>query len=222
MKFPRQSFLKCLKDSQIFVIGDSNSNRMYNYLVDQTSSNKKLHGGPLRMEWSTKDQSFNKQWKINVTRLPHEYPAYLSDGSPLLQYGSVEKIIDGIPSTGGQLVILHYYLHLTPFHLSVARSRVEAAARAISRLLARNPEARVAFRGPHVSSDGWNFNHSIGGDALGKQYMDIISTAFANLKDRVYFLDGWEMTTALENAELHPNDKVPHEMVLMFLSFLCK
>ena len=106
--------------------------------------------------------------------------------------------------------------------MSVGRSRVEAAARAIARLLARNPEARVAFRGPHVSSHETVYNHSIGGDTLGKQFLEIIFKAFARLKDRVIFLVGWEMTTARENLEYHPDDKVPNEMIMTFLSFLCK
>ena len=217
-KFPGQSFVSCLKNSQVYVIGDSNSYRMYDYLVSRTSSRTTVSGS-----WPHKAEAANKQWNVTVKFLPHDYPLFLGQRwTPLRRYGSVENIIDGIPSTGRHLVILHYYVHLTAFHLSVARSRLEAAAMAISRLLARNPEARVAFRGPHVTSYEWEINHSIGGDALGKHYLEIISTAFTNLKDRVVFLDGWEMTTALENQELHPHNTVPHHMVMQFLSFLCK
>ena len=217
-QFPRLSLANCLRNSHVYVIGDSNANRMYFYLVSRSSSKATLAGS-----WPRKAEAANKQLNITLQFMAHDYPLFLGQQwESLLRSGSVEKIIDGIPSTGRQLVILHYYLHLTPFHLSVAQSRLEAAARAISRLLARNPEARVAFRGPHVASFDYHINHAVGGDALGKQYLGLISTTFANLKDRVIFLDGWEMTTALENLEFHPDDKVPHEMVLMFLSFLCK
>ena len=188
---------------------------MYNYLHGRIFSKATL---PCR--WPKKSETTNKQWNVTLQSLAHDYLLFLGQQwESLLRSGSVENIIDGIPSTGRQLVIPHYYLHLTFFHLSVARSRLETAARAI----ARNPEARVAFRGPYVISFDNHINHAVGGEALGKQYQDLISTAFANLKDRVIFLDGWEMTTALENVEFHPpDDKVPHEMVLMFLSFSCK
>ena len=217
-KFSGQSFVKCLKNSQVYALGDSNTLKTYEYLVRETSSRTTLSG-----RWPFKAEAANKQWNITLKFFRHDYPLFLGPRwTPLHRYGSVENIIDGIPSTGRQLVILHYYLHLTPFHLSVAQTRLEAAARVISRLLARNPEARVAFRGPHVASFENHFNHAVGGDALGNQYLDLISTAFANLKDRVIFLDGWGMTTAFENEVFHPNVKVFHEMILTFLSFLCK
>ena len=191
---------------------------MFGQFIQETNSIKTMDGS-----WPGQAEAANRVWNITVKFRPHEYPLFLKKNwTPLLRYGSVEHIIDGVPSRGRQLVVLHYYLHLTPFHLSVARSRMEAAARAISRLLTRNPEARVALRGPHVTSRDWDINHTVGGDALGKHFADIISAAFAQLKDRVVFLDGWEMTTALENAEFHPDNRVPREMILMFMSFICK
>ena len=215
--FPKHFFMECLRDSQIYVIGDSNANRMYFYLVGRTFSKGTLNG-----QWPGAAESENKAWNISIKFWPHDYPLFMGQRwQPLLRYGSVEQIIDAVPSAGRQLIILHYFLHLAPFHLSVARSRVEAAAKAISRLLKRNPMAHVAFRGPHVTSREWDINHSIGGDTLGKQYLNIISSAFEEIKDRVVFLDGWEMTTALENSEFHPDNRVPYEMVLTFLSFLC-
>ncbi|RUS91592.1 hypothetical protein EGW08_000707 [Elysia chlorotica] len=216
-QFSRDASVKCLSNSQIYVIGDSNANRLYSRLLARFPTQKTMPGA-----WPRAAESQNKSFNISVKFLPHEYPLFLGQRwEPLLPYGGVEKIIDSVPSTGRQLIILHYYLHLMPFHLSVARSRVVAAVKAIARLLIRNPNAHVAFRGPHVTSREWDINHSIGGDALGKQYLDIISSAFEGLKHRVVFLDGWEMTTALENAEFHPNNKVPNEMVLTFMSFLC-
>ena len=179
MKFPGESFVECLKNSQIYVFGDSNSNRMYGYLVGRTFSKPTYPGA-----WPYKAEAVNKEWDIKLKFYPHEYPLFLGQKwEQIIQYGSVEKLIDGIPSTGRQLVIVHYYLHMSHFHMSVGRSRVEAAARAIARLLARNTEARVAFRGPHVSSHETVYNHSIGGDTLGKQFLEIISKAFARLKD---------------------------------------
>ncbi|GFN84668.1 nxpe family member 3 [Plakobranchus ocellatus] len=216
--FESQEFLKCFSNSTVYVIGDSNANRIYSILVSRTESITTEPGS-----WPRRAVAQNKAWGITVEFRPHDYPLFLKQSwEPLLRYGSVETQIDAIPSQGRFIVILHYFLHLVPFHLSVVQSRVEAAARSIRRLLNRNPEARVAFRGPHVASQDSDINHAVGGDNLGRQYMEIISKAFTDLKERVVFLDGWEMTISKENAEFHPDDSVPFEMVRIFMSFLCK
>ncbi|GFS00720.1 NXPE family member 3 [Elysia marginata] len=218
-RFTGNSFMKCLQNSEVNVIGDSNAKRIYYFLTENSGTSKVFNRSWPEAPFEAK----NTAWNFTVKFWPHDYPLFLGEKwQPLLRYGSVEHIIDAIPSSGRQLVILHYFLHMTPFHLSVARSRLEAAAKAIARLVNRNPEARVAFRGPHVASNGWRGVLSVGGDVLGKQYLDIISTAFTGLKDRVVFLDGWEMTTALENPDFHPSNIVAQEMTYTFMSFLCQ
>ena len=109
MKFPGESFVECLKNSQIYVFGDSNSNRMYGYLVGRTFSKPTYPGA-----WPYKAEAVNKEWDIKLKFYPHEYPLFLGQKwEQIIQYGSVEKLIDGIPSTGRQLVIVHYYLHMS-------------------------------------------------------------------------------------------------------------
>lgn len=216
-RFNGQVLLQCLKNAVVYVIGDSNANRIYTSLVERTRAKFTRPG-----LWPRSAEAKNMKWNITIKFYPHDYPLYLGlKWEPLLQYGSVEQIIERIPSTGRHLVILHYYLHLVPFHLTVMKSRLEAAFKAIARLLKRNADARVAFRGPHVACEGWGTNPSIGGDPLAKQYLGLISTVFKNLENEVLFLDGWEMTLALESIDYHPDNIVPNEMINTFLSFLC-
>ena len=210
----------CLKDSSVWIIGDSNGIRQY-YKVAVSAGLKHLFYGPMPF-FDVVSRSSRKE-NINVHYSPHEHPLYVTkDWKQLdVDFVSVPAKIDAIPSKGRHILIFHYFLHLTPVHLGLARSRFQAAHGAILRLLARNPQATVAIRGPHTVSLNAKFDIAIGGDSLAHFLVDIIKDVFKDVQDRVLFLDGWELSLSLESAGIHPAGAVPIEISRRLFSFVC-
>ncbi|XP_059158730.1 NXPE family member 4-like [Physella acuta] len=209
--------LDCLRDTSIWVFGDSNGVRLYWQLESVTRCSTTQPGA-----WPHKAVCKNKGNNITLSFTPHEYPIYLgASWTTKLPYDGVVQHIDALPSNGKIIVIFHYYLHAMTSHLSFAELRLRSVTAACKRLLDRNPDVTIAFRGPHVSSFEWDINHTISGDSLGTFYVKIILNVFKDLMNRIIFLDVWDMTIALENSEFHPTDDVPKYMLNMLLSFRC-
>ena len=210
----------CLKDSSVWIIGDSNGIRLYYKVADSTELGR-LDYGPMPF-FDVMTRSSVKD-NIQVHFSPHEHPLYVTKEWKQLDVNfiGVSDKIDDIPSKGRQFLIIHYFLHLTPVHLGVAHSRLVAARDAILRLLARNPQAVVAIRGPHTVSLNHDYNIAIGGDSLAHYLVVIIREVFEDLQDRVIFLDGWETSLSLESAGIHPRGPVASEMARKFFSFIC-
>ncbi|XP_055892455.1 NXPE family member 1-like [Biomphalaria glabrata] len=209
--------MSCLKNTTILIIGDSNAVRLFRALSQITHCT-----GLSSSLWPKAGTCRNKDANIILSFTPHELPLYQhSSWTPKLNYKGVAEQISATPSVGKYIIIVHYYLHATPSHLSVVHSRIKSLAEAIRHLARRNPDVLFAFRGPHVTSFDWDINHTIGGDSLGTLYLQLIQETFQDLRDKIVYLDGWGMTIALENAEFHPTDRVPQEMIRTLLSFRC-
>ncbi|CAG5114478.1 unnamed protein product, partial [Candidula unifasciata] len=208
--------ISCLKNSSVWVFGDSNGVRLVGVTSALTQAEKRTE------TWPEQFIKTDQQNGIHFIFTPLEYPVYLGQAwRRRLPYGGVAKQIDQIPSNGTHLLMIHYYLHITPSHLNIAYLRLTAVRDAIQRLLARNPNVVVGIRGPHVSSVELNFNHAVGGDNLGRYLLAMTRHVFVDLMHKVILLDGWEMTVALENSWYHPVNTVPAELVRTLLAFKC-
>ncbi|KAK6982035.1 NXPE family member 4-like isoform X1 [Biomphalaria glabrata] len=209
--------MSCLKNTTIMIFGDSNAVRVFNVLSQVTHCT-----GLSSSLWPKAGTCRNKDANIILSFTPHELPLYQhASWTPKLNYKGVAEQIYTTPSVGKYIIIVHYYLHATPSHLSVVHSRIKSLAESIRHLARRNPDVLFAFRGPHVTSFDWDINHTTGGDSLGKFYLQLIQETFQDLRDKIVYLDGWGMTLAIENAEFHPTDRVPQEMIRTLLSFRC-
>ncbi|XP_055890467.1 NXPE family member 1-like [Biomphalaria glabrata] len=209
--------MSCLKNTTIMVFGDSNALRIFDVLSDMTNCT-----GVSYTLWPKAGTCSNNDSGITLSFTPHELPKYQHTyWTPKLDYKAVAEQISATPSVGKYIIIVHYYLHATPSHLSVVHSRIKSLAESIRHLARRNPDVLFVFRGPHVTSYDWDINHTIGGDSLGQFYLQLIQETFRDLRDKIVYLDGWGMTLAIENAELHPTDRVPQEMTRTLLSFRC-
>ncbi|GFO39287.1 nxpe family member 2 [Plakobranchus ocellatus] len=210
----------CLKNSHVWVIGDSNGIRLY-YKVADAAGLERLDYGPMPF-FDVLSESAAKE-NINIHYSPHEHPLYVTKIWKNLDVAfiGVPQKIDAIPSKGRQFLLLHYYLHLTYVHLGAARLRLLAARDAIARLLARNPEAVVGIRGPHTVAMNANYDIAYGGDTLARFLLEMILEDFAGLQDRVLFLDGWEGSLTLQSEGIHAAGPSVAEIARKFFSFVC-
>ncbi|BFZ25924.1 hypothetical protein BsWGS_28962 [Bradybaena similaris] len=194
--------VSCLKNSVFWIFGDSNGIRLFNVLSNLTKQGT-VQRIPLMFSKLEFPVYHGSQWR---QRLSHE---------------CISRLVDQIPSNGTHFLVIHYYLHIAPTHLSVVYLRLKAAHDAVQRLINRNPNVVVGIRGPHVTSVDHERNHAVGGDNLGAFWLEMIQYVFADLRSKVVFLDGWEMTIALENPSYHPHDCVPQQLLRTLLAFRC-
>ncbi|BFZ12679.1 hypothetical protein BsWGS_15718 [Bradybaena similaris] len=206
----------CLHNSNVWIFGDSNGYRLMQAVLRITAN---LVGN---LSWPKQYIRWDNINGIKFIFTPSEYPVFLHrQWRQRLRYGGVAKQIDKIPSSGTHFIVIHYFLHLSASHLSVAFLRWKAAHDAIQRLVARNPNVIVGIQGPHVSSIESRKSHAAFGDNLGMFLREMIQYIFADLKHKVIFLDSWEMTEALENSYFHPSDIVFQQLLRTLLAFRC-
>ncbi|XP_059144728.1 NXPE family member 3-like [Physella acuta] len=205
--------LNCLRDSSVWIFGDSNARETYNYLLNLTQC-EHVQGG--YQYWG---HCFQPMYSLSINVNSHEGPKYTHAWSS--DYFTVPSFIQKLPKNQKHILIIQYYLHYTAAHLAVLSLRMKSLRAAIEKLLEENPNVLIGLRGPHISTWQYNENHAIGGDALGQQYMEIIRERFKGLEDKVVLLDLWEMTIGIENADFHPPAFVNREMIKFLLSFQC-
>ena len=210
----------CHRNTSVHVYGDSNSLRMriQPYMLNTTG----CPGGIIR-PWNFRQTCRSEELDYTITYDPHEQHMYFTKSGywPLYRDGGVASHLDAIPSTGRHVVIVHYYLHIVAAHLTAAHNRLVMLRGAIERLLDRNPGVMVVLRGPHPMAIDWVQNHSMGGDGQSVFYRKILHQVFRPIRDRVMFLDGWEMGTAVENERVHPKNSVADGMMRLVLALHC-
>ena len=210
---------ECHRDTTVHLFGDSNVQRMkiLPYMLKEDCQKGLLE------PWNFRQVCRSEKLNYTLTFDPHENHMYFTKHGywELYKDGGVAKHLDDIPSTGRHIVIVHYYLHVLAAHLSAAHNRLCLLRDAIVRLTDRNPQVFVVFRGPHPIQVDWPINHSMGGDTQSLFYNKIIEEIFQPLMDRMIFLDGWEMGTAIENKWVHPKQDLADGMMRLVLALTC-
>ncbi|XP_059175210.1 NXPE family member 4-like [Physella acuta] len=203
----------CLRNTSVWIFGDSNGRLAYFSFTDIVQCVKKEGAYPDRASCVI------PEYNINITLLAHEPPKYVwtrrSDN-----FTGVPDFIQTLPRNKKHVLIIHYYLHYTAAHLSVLSLRMRKLRDAIEKMLETNPNVLVGLRIPHVTSKYYK-NHAVGGDPLGPQYIELIRERFRGLEDKVVFLDLWEMSIGIENVDYHPPQYINREMIKFLLSFQC-
>lgn len=199
----------CLKESTVWIYGDSNAKQIYNALLRRIPTKCR------------RDFCFNESNRINITYVLHEWPVYSNKTRKIPPKYGLPHFVDMIPETGRHFAIFHYFLHTSRAHPSSLYLRLRAMKQQITKLLYKNPNIQVAVRGPHISALQVLRNHILSGDILGTFAKALYHRTFADLKDRIIFLDGWDMSIAAENTEYHPMPQVAEELVRTFLAFKC-
>ena len=80
---------------------------------------------------------------------------------------------------------------------------------------------KVIIRGPHVIFRG-RLHHAHFGDNFGPQYMQVWREEFRGLYDKVWFLDLWDLSIAMENMSSHPPRPIVKQMIRALLGYFCE
>ncbi|XP_012945471.1 NXPE family member 3-like [Aplysia californica] len=209
----------CLTNTTIVFTGDSNFLSWFVILKSRLGCELVIEQGTTTWHRPRScvraDVNFHMSWRL------HGFPNHpVSDHwAPRSDFLEVTDQLDSVPDRGRYVVAIHLFLHYSIHHYSVLYSRLLAVRKAAESLLDRNPDALVMVRGPHTAYSGWP--PVLGGDMAGPLMRELTVRAFRGVHERVLYLDFWDMSTASENSEFHPELYINEAMVQVFLDHVC-
>ena len=152
---------------------------------------------------------------------PHAYPFFsgVRGWTDARAKYAPSHVMDRIPAgSGSYVIVIHLYMHFSQAHTAVYALHARDTARAVRRVLDRNPGVRVFIRGPHAV--GGNM-YCLAGDYHAERCLRVLREEFRGLRDRVFFLNTWDMTVANENYDIHPSLETVKAVTRLMLSNVC-
>lgn len=150
----------------------------------------------------------------------HEHPFSGSPGSPITNLKSVQHRLDRIGANSTDIVVINWLLHIVRCcDHDAFREHVQKAKVAIVSLLERSPEIQIFIKGTH--------SHTFVKEYMPLEYIrrfveQVLYEEFLDLQDKVTYLEGWEITQAMESDNLHPSFAIVDIMVHNLMAFVCK
>ncbi|XP_046374033.2 NXPE family member 3-like [Haliotis rufescens] len=205
------AYRQCLKGRTLWLHGDSTSNQFKGALhsILRFPSHTDRH-----VPVTDTDLIHN----FSISWYAHELPFYHGAIHYNRSTNQAQHIMmDRLPNTSKDIVVLYMYVHFTLVHPDVFRRHVRRLVPSAKNLLARAPNVTIAVRGPHA------FFRPMHGllSYWGLLYTDIWHQEFASLQDKIVYLDFWDMTMAKPSQDFHPQTDTVDEMIHNMLSLLC-
>ncbi|XP_033751063.1 NXPE family member 1-like [Pecten maximus] len=214
------SYEKCLRDQYLFLIGDSNIRSWFDHIQKMINmvlpENKK---GQTKTRWFSLRKAVRQDLNFTMLWAVHELPFYTGENSPREMIKSVAWYIDRIPYKKKATIVLHNMMHFartTPFEF---REHIRDAKFAIGRLFKRMPEARVFVKGPH-SATFINMLKPL--DFIRRMHEQLFYEEFMEFHNKITYLNEWDLTTCIENVNVHPDPSTIDDMIHKFMSYLCE
>ena len=123
-----------------------------------------------------------------------------------------------VPEGVAEIFLLHIYSHYSYYHHNVFRARVRRLRDSVSRILATRPAATVIIKGPSTLSKRKDFGIV---DYFAKVYRQALYEEFADLHDRVLFLENADMTSSRAEPNIHVPEDLVRQMVNHMLMYVC-
>ncbi|XP_071114443.1 NXPE family member 3-like [Haliotis cracherodii] len=205
------AYRQCLKGRTLWLHGDSTSAQFKTALHSflRFPSHADAHVPVI-----DKDplHNFSVSWHAHELPFYHgarHYPRYSNQAQHIM--------MDRLPNTTKDIVVLYLYVHFTLGHPDEFRRHVRRLVPSAKNLLARAPNVTLAVRGPHAYFRGTQSLISY----WGLIYSDIWHEEFASLHDKIVYLDFWDLTMARPSADVHADMSIVHQMVHKMMSLLC-
>ncbi|KAK7093220.1 hypothetical protein V1264_007012 [Littorina saxatilis] len=209
---------RCLADTGLLLVGDSNQGLFANEL--------KLLVQRVQCDKPAQAVIVCPIPEINSTMIyaPHSKPFNVGTHSgKLLHTMSLPQAIQLLhhQNRTNNVVVVHYYVHNSFYSVHTYRLRVQYARKSIEEVLQKHPDVKIIIRGPHVIYQGKQ-HHAHFGDNFGPAYTAIWREEFRGLYDRVWFLDLWDLSIAMENMTSHPPHPIVLQMIKAMLGYFCE
>ncbi|RUS91712.1 hypothetical protein EGW08_000538, partial [Elysia chlorotica] len=210
----------CLANTTLTFAGDSTLLQLFTDLIPRTGctlvESHALHWHRPRA-CVRADTGFQMSWALHGHPHQNQQQQQHQHQQPLLL--QQQQQFEHLPQKQRHVVLITLFIHLSIHHMNVFRDRIRAARMAVERLLERSPSTLVVVRGPHTAYYGWSPH--LGGDMMGPAMREIIVSEFRPLRDKVVYLDFWDMTVAMENSNFHPDPAINTAMLNALLHHVC-
>ncbi|KAI7808587.1 NXPE family member 3-like isoform X2 [Triplophysa rosa] len=210
--FTPQTTTQCLKDKQIYMMGDSTMRQWFDFLLKTVPTLKQMD---LHVPYQT-----GPLLAVDVEN--NIFLHWRSHGVPLrclktevanLHYISNE--IDDLAGGPRTVIAFNLGVHFTTFPLDIFTHRVLRIRKAVLDLLQRAPETTVIIKTVNTG-----FKDAFSSDWYSLQLDRILRQAFQDVG--VYILDVWQMTSCHYNKDnIHPGPIIIKNEIDVFLSFIC-
>ncbi|KAJ8354734.1 hypothetical protein SKAU_G00223010 [Synaphobranchus kaupii] len=203
---------QCLKDREVYMMGDSTMRQWYHYLAKSVPSmrNMNLHSteqvGPLLMV--DVENNILLHWRSHGTPLR-------TRTAPLANLHYISNEIDSMAGGSRKVFIFDIWAHFTSFPLEYYTRRVARIRQAVIALLKRAPDTIVIIKSANTGS-----KNVFGSDWLSLQLDTLLRATFQGIN--VTVIDVWQMTSCHYSKEnIHPNPTVIRNEIDVMLSFIC-
>ncbi|XP_066578557.1 NXPE family member 3 [Amia ocellicauda] len=207
-----EQIVGCLKDKQLYMMGDSTLRQWFEYLQTTVPTLKlmNLHtsgqSGPLLAV----DTGNNVVLRWRAHGLPIRTLKV-----PRVRLHYIANEIDGLAGDAYTVVAFNLWAHFTTFPLATFVRRVAIIREAVRSLLRRSPQTLVV-----IKSANTGYKDVYGSDWLSLQLDTVLRRMFQGLP--VAFIDVWQMTSCHYTPDqIHPQPVVIKNEVDLFLSFVC-
>ncbi|ESO87001.1 hypothetical protein LOTGIDRAFT_166736 [Lottia gigantea] len=219
----RQRLSRCIRDLHVYLVGDSTVRQIFQSFLRLTKCTNTTFIGNrphdrVQRYCDVHDSNFRVEYGI------HGLPYSMVRTPDLLNNTkAIGFHLDGLQWSQNKdkmFVMVHLYAHFLFFHTSLFEARVRSLKVPLTRLLNRYPKIKIFIKGPHAFT-GADFKPIVKSDYFGKVYRSILLKELFEFRDRVYYLDYWDMSVSSGNRLLHPVNSFVDEMVKFFLNLAC-
>ncbi|XP_072044969.1 NXPE family member 3-like [Amphiura filiformis] len=214
-KFATTDTRKCLQNQRLYFWGDSTLRQWYEYfaavmnttLVEKKAENIKF--GP--------HLAVDNTYNIRLYYRHHGFPIR-NNWTDVEDIHYVPNMIDDLPNSHNQVVLLSLWAHFTASSLEYYSQRWQQIKQSVLRLKSRDPGARIIIKSANTRELAANI------DALSwySNQLDNIMREIMMGVEGVIIIDVWDMTIGHRTGfRIHPEREIISQEVDMLLSFLC-
>lgn len=225
LKHTIASYRSCLRNKVLIMLGDSTVRQYVQFFLKsvlnlETKIGRGLTFGPNFTAYHGHNTFVN--YGITVIYRKQAMPLHFSGHNiPISNILSFSQILDSFATNnmpGSSIILLlNYHTHFSAFPPERYRGRLEQLAKAIKRFLEKKPLAKVFFKGPSVcisNSKWWDTRISL-------LFEEILKEVFAEIMDRVVYLNVWDIAVAHNVQDVHPQGNALMSQLQQFMSFIC-
>ncbi|XP_062995623.1 NXPE family member 4-like isoform X3 [Elgaria multicarinata webbii] len=205
----------CLNGKLIYFMGDSTVRQWMENLQRRVKKLQYLDthsfGKPQELIAVDVAGNIQIQWK------KHSHPYISSLEYSVKGHSYIARDIDTVAGDKDTAVVISLGQHFRPFPIEFFIRRAINVRKAIQRLLLRSPDTRVIIKGENIRE--MDIDQERFSDFHGYAQYLALKDVFRDLN--VTFIDAWDMTTAYNTNNVHPQDNVVSNQINMFLSYIC-
>ncbi|XP_041467607.1 NXPE family member 3-like [Lytechinus variegatus] len=206
--------VKCMTGKHFYFFGDSTIRQVY------TKMTHFLVGSHREGHWVDRDETHIAQHDIHLVYNFHHIPIRNFQWHKLERLQFVTKELDSIRSNEKAIVVICLWSHFQPLYKSFYEQRITAIAKAARRLLNRNPQAIVIFKGGNTQN-----NYGARTQYLNDHYARDNEEALRRILKsypEFHFLDAWDMSKGqLALANTHPPEPHLSNLANQILTIAC-